>query len=340
MMPRTSCSAQREDTEREEKTQCTLCPRGCALSEGQLGVCGVRVARGGRVVHADHGILAAIHVDPIEKKPLHHYLPGCGALSLGSFGCNLFCRGCQNDSLSRVTARNMSGFRMSPHDVVACAQKYGCPVVAYTYNEPIVWSEFMHECAEAVHEAGRKNVIVTAGYVSESARERVFDGIDAANVDLKGFTSEFYRTWAKAELEPVLETLEYLHAKPGFWLEITTLLIPGINDAAGDLEREFAWLAEKLGPDVPLHLSAFHPACQALDIPRTPTETLVRAKKMANDAGLRYVYLGNVALDADTACPQCGKTLVRRMGYRTQVSGLEHGCCAHCGTRIAGVWEA
>jgi pyruvate formate lyase activating enzyme len=322
-----------------DKISCPICPHHCSLAENQTGICGARIARNGQVVPVDDGILSAIHVDPIEKKPLNHYLPGCGALSLGSFGCNLKCKGCQNDSISQVPVSRARGFKLTPDQIVSEARHYRCPVIAYTYNEPIVWAEFVQKTALAAHAHGLKNVMVTAGYVAPESRDSLFEHIDAANVDLKGFTEDFYRSWANASLKPVLETLEYLHRKPGFWLEITTLLIPGINDDPDSLKAEFDWIAQKLGPDVPVHLSAFHPAHRAMDIPRTPVETILRAKDLAVQSGLHYIYPGNVPVPSDTRCPGCTNIVIRRFGFQTEISGMREGICSHCGQKIAGVWN-
>lgn len=316
---------------------CPICPRACSLEDNQVGACGVRVARDDRVVPVDHGLLSAIHVDPIEKKPMHHFYPGCGALSLGSFGCNLMCRGCQNASISRSRAEG--GFRLSPKRIVSEAINHNCPVVAYTYNEPIVWGEFVAETAQIVRAAGLKNVMVTAGYVTPETRSWLFENIDGANVDLKGFSDDFYKTWANGRLAPVLDTLEFLHNLPGFWLEITTLVVPGINDDPKMLEAEFAWIYQHLGPDVPVHLSAFHPAHKAIDIGCTPEQTLLMALRLAKDAGLHYIYLGNVPIASNTECPKCGNVLVKRFGYHTEMAGLKAGCCEKCGAKIEGRWS-
>ena len=322
----------------EDSRICEICPHACRLREGQIGLCGGRRNEGGRVVEVNHGLLSAIHVDPVEKKPLHHFMPGSETLSLGGFGCNMHCRGCQNYTISQVCADKADGFVMTPAEIVTAAKKYQCRSVSYTYNEPIIWGEFVDESAHAVREAGLKNIMVTAGFVTDKTREWLFANMDAANVDLKGFNEEFYKSWAKAGLGPVLETLEYLHQKPGFWLEITTLLIPGINDDAKMLSDEFAWIVEHLGTDVPLHLSAFHPAHRAMDIPCTSIDSLIRAQKLAVDAGIRYVYLGNVAGMVNTVCPKCGALLIERRGYDTAVRGLKDGRCAQCDTVIPGVF--
>lgn len=318
-------------------SKCPICPRGCVLEEAQYGACGVRVGRGGRVVPEVPGLLSAIHVDPIEKKPMHHFLPGSRALSIGSFGCNLMCRGCQNASISRSRAEG--GFKLSPQRLVQEAMSHHCPTIAYTYNEPIVWGEFVAECAQSVREAGLKNVMVTAGYVTAETRHWLFESIDGANVDLKGFSDHFYATWAGGRLAPVLETLEYLHSLPHFCLEITTLVIPGVNDDAQQLSDEFAWIYSHLGPDIPVHLSAFHPAHRAMDIGCTPFQTLLYAQKIAYDSGLRYVYLGNVSASADTICPGCGHLLIHRSGYCTEIVGLLDGGCCKCGEKIPGLWS-
>ncbi|MBQ9817722.1 MAG: AmmeMemoRadiSam system radical SAM enzyme [Proteobacteria bacterium] len=322
-----------------DKISCPVCPHHCSLADNQTGICGARIARNGQVVPVDDGILSAIHVDPIEKKPLNHYLPGAGALSLGSFGCNLKCKGCQNDSISQVPVCRARGFKLTPEQIISEAGHHHCPVIAYTYNEPIIWAEFVQKTAAAAHAHGLKNVMVTAGYVAPESRDSLFEHIDAANVDLKGFTEDFYRSWANASLKPVLETLEYLHRKPGFWLEITTLLIPGINDDPDSLKAEFDWIAQKLGPDVPVHLSAFHPAHRAMDIPRTPVETILMAKDLAVQSGLHYIYPGNVPVPSDTRCPGCTNIVIRRFGFQTEISGMQEGICSHCGQKIAGVWN-
>ena len=317
---------------------CPICPHECHLLPNQTGICGGRMAIGDRVVESAHGLLSAIHIDPVEKKPLHHYLPGTKTLSLGSFGCNLKCRGCQNASISQVRTKDSSGFYVSPQEIVETAVSHQCQSVAFTYNEPIIWGEFVDETAKAVHAAGLKNIMVTAGYVTAQTREWLFSSIDAANVDLKGFSEDFYKSWAHATLAPVLETLEYLHQLPEFWLEITTLLIPGINDSDQMLVSEFAWIVEHLGIDVPLHLSAFFPTYKATEIPNTPFETLVRAQSLAQKAGIRYVYLGNVPEMVNTKCPNCSATLIERRGYHTVICGMEGNRCKHCGTKICGVF--
>lgn len=318
--------------------RCSICPRNCLIEPGKFGACGARTCIQDNVVHADYGLLSAIHVDPIEKKPLHHYLPGSNALSLGSFGCNLMCRGCQNYSISRARCQKGDGFKLSPDEIIQTAKTYQCQVIAYTYNEPIIWAEFVCETAKKVKAAGLKNIMVTAGYVTQDTAKWLFSDIDGANVDLKGFSEDFYKTWANGSLQPVLETLEYLHSIPNFWLEITTLLIPGINDDPQMLKKEFEWIAEHLAPTVPVHLSAFHPDYKALDIPATPAQTILQAKKIAEDVGLKFIYPGNVRIPADTRCPSCNAPVIRRQGYHIEITGMTGDRCSACQTKIPGVF--
>lgn len=292
--------------------QCHLCPRSCLLRENQIGACGARKALGCNVRECCHGLISALHNDPVEKKPLHHFYPGSRTLSIGGFGCNLMCRGCQNFDISRRCATDGQGAVYTPEQIVQIALQHHAHSIAYTYNEPIVWWEFMDETAECAHHAGLKNIMVTAGYLCENMYDKVFRHIDAANVDLKGFDDTFYQNWANGRLQPVLDTLTYLHQKQTCWLEITTLLIPGQNDAPQTLSREFEWIHDHLGDDVPLHLSAFFPRWKALDIPSTPESTLYDARQRARDAGLHFVYLGNIMEPAVTCCPHCGEKLIER----------------------------
>ncbi len=318
--------------------QCDLCPNACRLRDGQLGACRVRVGRLHGIESLVYGEPVATHVDPIEKKPLNHYFPGERIFSLGTLGCNLRCRGCQNDSLSRGTYIEGSE-KIAPERVVQAALRSGCRMIAYTYNEPIVWAEYAMDIAAAAHAAKMRNVLVSAAYIQPDALQRFIEPFDAANIDLKGFSEAFYRDWAGGRLGDVLCALEVMHRKPGFWLEITTLVIPGINDSDAMLEAEFDWIVSHLGVDVPLHLSAFHPACEALEIGCTPLQTLVHAAELANRAGIRFVYLGNVRCNADTTCPACGTTLVSREGYRVSIQALREGKCNRCGTDIPGIWQ-
>ena len=319
--------------------KCSICPRNCLIEPGKFGACGARTCIQDKIVHARPGLLSAIHVDPIEKKPLHHFLPGTSALSLGSFGCNLMCRGCQNHTISRANCHNSDGFILSPSQIIQTAREYQCPIIAYTYNEPIIWGEFVSETAKQAKEAGIRNIMVTAGYTTLDTCQWLFADIDGANVDLKGFSEDFYKTWANGSLQPVLETLEYLHKRQNFWLEITTLLIPGLNDDTPMLQKEFEWIATHLGPEVPVHLSAFHPDYKALDIPVTPIQSILNAMKIAENIGLRFVYPGNVRIGADTHCPYCHATVIRRQGYQIEMTGMDENRCTTCGQIIPGVFS-
>ncbi len=319
---------------------CELCPRSCTLAEGQAGYCGVRSNAGGSLRTAVTGSTSGLSVDPIEKKPLYHFLPGTKVLSFGSVGCNLGCTFCQNwglsqtDDFSRLQAS-------SPEDIVRMALAQRCSGVAFTYNEPIISAEYCLEVAQACHEAGLKTLAVTAGYISGGAREAFFQGMDATNVDLKGFSEAFYRDYCRARLRPVLETLEYLVQETHVWTEITTLLIPGGNDSEAELESLSTWVADRLGRDVPVHLSAFHPDFRLLDRPGTPFSTLQRAKAIARSKGLNYVYLGNARNPegSTTFCPSCGETLITRDGYNLTSNRLRDGACGACGKVILGVFQ-
>jgi pyruvate formate lyase activating enzyme len=277
--------------------------------------------------------------DPIEKKPLFHVLPGSRTLSFGSRGCNLGCTFCQNWQLSQGTG-TVALRTMAAGDLADLARAQGCASVAFTYNEPIVTAEFVGDAARACRAAGLRTVAVTAGYLAPGAREDFFEGLDAVNVDLKGFTEAFYRTQCGASLGPVLDTLAWLGRRGRPWLEVTTLLIPGLNDGAAELRDLARWLADQVGPQVPLHLTAFHPAFRLLDRPPTPLTTLRRARELALAAGLQHVYTGN-RVDPEgttTFCPRCQETLIRREGLTCRENRLERGACPGCGADLPGVW--
>lgn len=316
---------------------CDLCPRRCLLAEGEAGYCRVRLNAGGSLRTAVSRSTSGLCVDPVEKKPLYHFLPGSEVLSFGTVGCNLGCLFCQNWRLSR--SGDVSRLEAAnPEAIVRAALANRCQSVAFTYNEPIIAAEFCLEVAQACREAGLKTIAVTAGYISGKAREAFFRGMDAANVDLKGFSDAFYRQYCDARLGPVLETLEYLAREGTTWLELTTLLIPEANDSQEELQGLAAWIANRLGRDVPLHLSAFHPDHQLLDRPSTPLSTLQRARAIAQDNGLRHVYLGNVrnGEGSTTFCPRCGAAVVKREGYRIAAMGLKGGACGACGEVLPG----
>lgn len=325
------------------RVQCDVCPRACALHEGQRGLCFVRGRQDDAVVLYSYGRSSGFCIDPIEKKPLNHFLPGTSVLSFGTAGCNLTCRFCQNWDMSKSRQMDRLAAAASPTAIAGAAAEHGCRSVAYTYNDPVVFLEYALDTAAACREQGIRNVAVTAGYVQGAARERFFAGMDAANVDLKGFTEEFYRHLCSASLAPVLDTLEYLKHETAVWLELTTLIIPGHNDDDAELSRLVEWVVGHLGPDVPLHFTAFHPDFRMQDVPATPPATLRRARAIARAAGVRYAYTGNVhdPEGDSTWCHQCGHLLIERDWYRLGRWGLTpDGACQRCGARPAGVFEA
>jgi pyruvate formate lyase activating enzyme len=302
----------------------------------------VRACEGGAVVLTSYGRSSGFCVDPIEKKPLNHFLPGTPVLSFGTAGCNLTCRYCQNWDMSKSREMDTLAVSASPEAIARRAEALGCRSVAYTYNDPVIFLEYACDAALACRERGIRSVAVTAGYVSPGAREEFFSTIDAANVDLKAFTDDFYHRVCGGHLRPVLDTLEYLNQETEVWLELTTLLIPGHNDSDAELEAMTAWVVERLGPDVPMHFSAFHPDWKLRDVPPTPPATLARAREIALRNGVRHAYTGNVhdRRGGSTWCHACGALLIERDWYELGAWGLTaDGCCAACGARCAGVFE-
>ena len=324
------------------RVQCDVCPRACKLREGQRGLCFVRAREGGEVVSTTYGRSSGFCVDPIEKKPLNHFLPGTAVLSFGTAGCNLACKFCQNWDMSKSREMDTLADAAGPEDLAGAAVRLGCRSVAFTYNDPIIFLEYAVDVARACRERGVRSVAVTAGYVCDAPRREFFSHMDAANVDLKAFTERFYWKVTGGRLAAVLETLEYIRHETDVWLEITTLLIPGENDGDAEIDAMTAWIAERLGPAVPLHFTAFHPDWKMLDKPRTPSATLTRARRRALDNGLRYVYTGNVhdARGGTTTCHGCGEPLVVRDWYVLERYALgDDGRCPGCGTACAGVFD-
>ncbi len=324
------------------RIECEVCPRCCKLREAQEGYCRSRGRRGDRIVTLAAGRTSGLAVDPIEKKPLFHFLPGTSVLSFGTVGCNLGCRFCQNEGITRSRIRPERLREAPPERIARAASVLGCRSVAFTYNDPVVFFDYAIDVAVACHARGVQTVAVTAGYVSAGARAALFRHIDAANVDLKGFTEEFYRRMAGGHLQPVLDTLLYLRQETRVWLEITNLLIPGVNDSAVEIDAMTRWIGEHLGPDTPIHFSAFHPAGQMRSHPSTPLAVLVRAAEIAIESGLTHVYIGNARSEWEsTWCSSCGELLVGRDGYRLAGWNLKDaGRCSACGTRCAGRFEA
>lgn len=323
--------------------ECTLCPRFCKPHPGQRGLCFVRGNLDGKIALLSYGRSSGFCIDPIEKKPLNHFLPGTPVFSFGTAGCNLACKFCQNWDISKSREQDALLDHASPALIAEAARQLGCRSVAYTYNDPVIFHEYAIDVAEECRKLGIKSVAVSAGYMCAEPRAEFYRHMDAANIDLKAFTDRFYHRICGGHLAPVLETLEYIHHETPAWLEITTLLIPGENDSDQELENLSAWIADKLGPAVPLHFSAFHPDWKMREIPPTPPETLIRARDIALKNGLRYVYVGNVHHKAgsSTYCHQCGDILIGRDWYRLSDWNLTaEGKCKRCGTACAGVFEA
>jgi pyruvate formate lyase activating enzyme len=321
------------------RIQCDLCPRDCKLREGQRGACFVRGRAGDTMVLTTYGRSSGFCVDPVEKKPLNHFYPGSSILSFGTAGCNLACKFCQNWDISKSRSFDKLADQAGPEAIANMAVELGCKSVAFTYNDPVIFAEYAMDVADACHEHGVKTVAVTAGYIHAEPRAEFYAKMDAANVDLKAFTDEFYLKLTGAHLEPVLDTLKYLRHETPVWFELTTLLIPGYNDSAQEIGRMSEWIAKELGTDVPLHFTAFHPDYKMTDIPATPAGKLTEARQIAQSAGLQHVYTGNVhdLSGGTTYCASCKQALIVRDWYLIREYHLtENGECPHCGAKLAG----
>ena len=328
------------ELEADGRVHCFLCPRHCRLRDGQAGFCFIRINEHGKLYSLGYGAPAALQVDPIEKKPLNHFLPGTRVFSMGTAGCNMGCFFCQNWDISKSHQDQVNSQHVSPEDVPLLAQKYGCESIAFTYNEPTIWGEYVIDICKAAKRAGLKTVMVTNGYITREAFHDIYDHVDAANVDLKAFTEKFYGKITLTHLEPVLETLQWLKSETKVWVEITNLMIPTLNDDPAETRKLAEWIGSNLGPDVPLHFTAFHPDFKLQDKPKTPAETLHRARAIAREVGLHYVYEGNIFSDGgNTSCPECGAVLIRRSWHEVLENRLRDGKCGECGERIEGVWE-
>jgi pyruvate formate lyase activating enzyme len=323
------------------RIQCDVCPRECRLRDGQRGMCFVRARSGDAIVLTTYGRSSGFCVDPIEKKPLDHFLPGSSVLSFGTAGCNLACRFCQNWDISKSREIDTLADAASPEALAEAAVRLGCRSVAFTYNDPVIFMEYANDVADACHERGIRAVAVTAGYMNPEPRADFYRHMDAANVDLKGFTERFYAELSAAHLQPVLDTLRYLRHETDVWFEITNLMIPGWNDSEAETDAMTRWIVAELGPDVPVHFTAFHPDYKMLDTPPTPPATLRRAREIAMANGARYAYTGNV-YDRDgqsTYCHGCGALVIERDWYELGAYRLtDDGRCLACGTRIPGVF--
>jgi pyruvate formate lyase activating enzyme len=323
----------------QQRIQCDLCPRACKLHEGQRGMCFVRQNLNQQIVMTSYGRSSGFAVDPIEKKPLNHFFPGSPILSFGTAGCNLACKFCQNWHISKSAEMDTLMSRADPEAIGKIALEHDCHSVAYTYNDPVIFHEYAIDTAKVCRELGIKSVAVTAGYVCSAPRVEFYQWMDAANVDLKAFSEKFYYKITGSHLQPVLETLQYIKHETNVWLELTTLLIPGENDSDAELEAMTQWVVEYLGPDVPMHFSAFHPAWKMHDKPRTPISTLLKARQIAIKNGVHYAYIGNVhdKAGSSTYCHQCGSLLIGRDWYDVMEWNLdENACCQVCGTKCAG----
>jgi pyruvate formate lyase activating enzyme len=321
------------------RIQCELCPRDCKLHDGQRGACFVRMRQGDRMVLTTYGRSSGFCIDPIEKKPLNHFYPGSSVLSFGTAGCNLACKFCQNWDISKSKDMDRLMDAAGPEQIARAARYHDCKSVAFTYNDPVIFAEYAMDTADACHQMGIRTVAVTAGYIHAEPRREFYAKMDAANVDLKAFTEDFYFKLSGAHLQPVLDTLVYLKHETDVWFEITTLLIPGHNDSDAEVTALSQWVMKELGPDVPLHFTAFHPDFKMMDVPATPPQTLTRARQIARAEGLHYVYTGNVydTEGGTTYCPSCQSALIVRdwhdiLDYRL----APEGACPDCGTRIAG----
>ena len=324
------------------RIQCDLCPRDCKLHEGQRGACFVRGRVNDTMVLTTYGRSSGFCVDPVEKKPLNHFYPGSSILSFGTAGCNLTCKFCQNWDISKSRSFDKLADQATPEVIADTALELGCKSVAFTYNDPVIFAEYAMDVADACHARGIKTVAVTAGYIHEQPRREFFAKMDAANVDLKAFTEDFYYKLTGAHLQPILDTLVYLKHETKVWFELTTLIIPGHNDSATEMRRMSEWVAKELGPDVPLHFTAFHPDHKMIDVPPTPPATLERARHIALEAGMRHVYCGNVHdIEGETTfCASCKKPLIVRDWYEIRDYELkEDGNCPHCGSKLAGHFE-
>ncbi|MDG6777956.1 AmmeMemoRadiSam system radical SAM enzyme [Thiomicrorhabdus sp. zzn3] len=320
--------------------QCDLCPRECKLHEGQRGFCFVRGRKDNQMWLTSYGRSSGFCIDPIEKKPLNHFLPGSSVLSFGTAGCNLACKFCQNWDMSKARDMDRLLDQAAPEALAQAAKQNGCASVAYTYNDPVIFYEYALDTAQACREQGVKNVAVTAGYISEQPREAFFKSMDAANIDLKAFNERFYEKLTGAKLQPVLETIEYAVNETDCWVELTTLLIPGENDSETEIGKMSEWILAHCGESVPLHFTAYHPDYRMMNNPPTPASTLEKAREIAMSAGLKYVFTGNV-VDPEgqaTYCPCCQRKLIGRRHYEISEWHLHQGHCEHCGCKIDGIF--
>ncbi|MBN2111464.1 AmmeMemoRadiSam system radical SAM enzyme [Candidatus Woesearchaeota archaeon] len=324
---------------KDKTVQCHLCPRNCIIKDKERGNCRVRENKGGKLYSLVYGEACAVAIDPIEKKPLFHFLPGSTAYSIGTAGCNLHCKFCQNWTTSQANPEDVYTDKLPPSEIVKNAVESGCKSIAYTYNEPIVYYEYVLDTAKLAKKKGVKNVIVCNGFINQEPLLELCKYIDAANIDLKGFTDKYYKEITGAWLQPVLDTIKTLYEK-GVWVELTTLLIPTLNDDPETIKKMCRWIKDNIGPDVPLHFSAFYPCYLMKNLPATPPETVLRAREIALEEGINYVYAGNIKVEneGNTACPKCGEVLITRNWFSVDENKVKNSKCS-CGHKIPGVWE-
>ena len=330
-----------QETKEDKKVLCSLCSHRCLIAPGHRGICAVRENRDGTLVSLVYDRIIARNIDPIEKKPLFHFLPGSLSYSVATPGCNFRCKHCQNADISQLPRDRggmVPGEPVSPAEIVEAALLRHCASISYTYTEPTIFFELAYDTAKLARKAGLKNVFVTNGYITPEALREISPFLDAANIDLKGFSDDFYKKVCGARLQPVLDSIR-LYKELGIWIEITTLVIPGHNDSENEL-RQIAQFIRSVGVDVPWHVSRFHPTYQLMDQPVTPVKTLKRARQIGLDAGLRYVYEGNIPGEGEeTLCWSCGKTLIKRYGFSVEENHVKDGKCGYCGVKMDGVWE-
>ena len=321
------------------RLRCNLCAHRCVISDGKFGVCKVRANEDNKLYTLVYGRAISQHVDPVEKKPLYHFYPGSSAYSIATPGCNFRCQWCQNWEIAHMPRERgvIAGRKVSPEEVVADARATHSRSIAYTYTEPTIFFEYAYDIAQLAHEASIANIYVTNGYMTPEMLETIYPNLDAANVDLKAFREKTYHRYVGAALQPVLESMKLMKSQ-GVWLEVTTLLVPDLNDDPQELRDAALFIAQELGPDTPWHISRFFPQYKMNDRPPTPVASLQRAQQIGLEAGLHFVYMGNVGSEADTVCPNCGYTVIRRSGYWDIRNRLKDGNCPNCGTAIAGVW--
>ncbi len=328
------------DKQPNRRIKCKLCPRACVVGDKERGYCGARENRGGTYYSLVHSRVCAAHVDPIEKKPLFHYLPGSLAFSLATAGCNVNCKFCQNWDISQVRPEQIAAEYLPPYRIAQLAQQYGCPSIAYTYSEPVIFSEYMMDTADAGHESGVRSVVVSNGYIQQEALKAAYGKMDAVKIDLKAFNEKYYHDVVTGQLKPVLETLTTLR-KMGKWTEVVYLVVPTLNDSEAEFTGLARWVKANLGPDVPLHFTQFHPQYLLKNLPITPVSTLDRAKAIADAEGLHFVYIGNVPGHPaqNTYCPQCKRLLVERVGFTAGKMLIRKNACPFCGRHIPGIWH-